>query len=803
MTDKTAYLGLELPNFLAAPWHDQVNNNFTKIDATLKFLTGLSNLKGPWQNSTAVVVGDRYFQEDTSQMYLCLVSHTTAASPTTFAQDRIANPTYWAEVDSVDLTGWVTIAGAVFPDGSLASPALRFDTSTNSGLVWAVIDGQPGIGIVIDGAVQAHIRETGIVLSQQVTGAAVMSNNRDTTVGKLMKVGAYGLGATGERITAIDDASLPTGLYNFINTASGTFPAGATNGFTIIVKSAATSGYQLLVDKDKMKLYHRSFTSGIFSSWKASEDKEQWVDTVAALAADTELTYVAGNPKTVVAGDYVLTRAENYVYKVAASGATNHQLTTAGGVKLYLMVIGSQTFYTRGSIYETPTQPSGDEWLFTEFPVDGLSGHAITAFGVGTLNGRYDAVTGGAATKSRITAFGAANLQKLQDGTRLDAFGSGVMRFTKFGERNSAFGSLSMQWAGGNLADDVTGKYYNHDVLYNMGVPITDPAWNFSGFETANPGIRATIAAWLATSPWINVETGNARNCAFGRDAMVQFIKGTNNCAFGYRASSMLLDGNYNAAFGADALASSFFGIGNTAQGYVALTSLQEGDNNTAIGRAALNSIVKGANRLTALGYSAGRDVLGGDNSIYVGPFAGSQDPGTGHTSRLYVQGGATGYLVGEMNAGKLGIGVGMTYADLANTKGLLLRSGAGLGGVVPNVSARMLVVEETTGPTGITIKTSNAEQGLLYFADTDDNNPGGVTYDHATDTLSLRAGDVTRFAMGTSTRIVGALHVAPGASVTPANNGDVTMQLTSNTQLTFKAKGSDGVVRSASLTLA
>lgn len=44
---------------------------------------------------------------------------------------------------------------------------------------------------------------------------------------------------------------------------------------------------------------------------------------------------------------------------------------------------------------------------------------------------------------------------------------------------------------------------------------------------------------------------------------------------------------------------------------------------------------------------------------------------------------------------------------------------------------------------------------------------------------------------------------LAPPASVTPANNGDVTFEFTSNTQLKIKAKGSDGVVRSVSLTLA
>ncbi|MDW9547736.1 hypothetical protein [Sinorhizobium meliloti] len=42
-----------------------------------------------------------------------------------------------------------------------------------------------------------------------------------------------------------------------------------------------------------------------------------------------------------------------------------------------------------------------------------------------------------------------------------------------------------------------------------------------------------------------------------------------------------------------------------------------------------------------------------------------------------------------------------------------------------------------------------------------------------------------------------------PAASVTPTVNGEMTFQLTSNTSLAIKVKGSDGVVRTASLTLA
>lgn len=42
-----------------------------------------------------------------------------------------------------------------------------------------------------------------------------------------------------------------------------------------------------------------------------------------------------------------------------------------------------------------------------------------------------------------------------------------------------------------------------------------------------------------------------------------------------------------------------------------------------------------------------------------------------------------------------------------------------------------------------------------------------------------------------------------PAASVTPAANGDLVIEATSNTTLTFKLRGTDGVTRSATLTLA
>ena len=51
-------------------------------------------------------------------------------------------------------------------------------------------------------------------------------------------------------------------------------------------------------------------------------------------------------------------------------------------------------------------------------------------------------------------------------------------------------------------------------------------------------------------------------------------------------------------------------------------------------------------------------------------------------------------------------------------------------------------------------------------------------------------------------THIVGTLGVNPGSSVDPQNNGDIVVEATNDTTLTFKLKGSDGTVRAGTVTL-
>jgi len=62
-----------------------------------------------------------------------------------------------------------------------------------------------------------------------------------------------------------------------------------------------------------------------------------WIASVAVLLADTTYSYSAGAEKVVVApGAIIQSRTEGWAYVVAASGAADHGLMTAGGVKLYV-----------------------------------------------------------------------------------------------------------------------------------------------------------------------------------------------------------------------------------------------------------------------------------------------------------------------------------------------------------------------------------------------------------------------------------------------------------------------------------
>jgi hypothetical protein len=111
------------------------------------------------------------------------------------------------------------------------------------------------------------------------------------------------------------------------------------SGYGITPGSSASFASQLTI-LDAGNYYTSSNVEDALQELGGTKNPEN----VTVLLADTDLTYSAGLPESVSAGDIIRTRVEGFAYKVAASAATDHHVTTAGGVKLYVLPLADGYF---------------------------------------------------------------------------------------------------------------------------------------------------------------------------------------------------------------------------------------------------------------------------------------------------------------------------------------------------------------------------------------------------------------------------------------------------------------------------
>lgn len=104
-TTYTKNLRLPIPDFLSEPWHAPLQAAIQAIDNAVYQSLVDQNI-ALWTNSTAFNQGALAIDAADGSTWICRVSHTSAVSPTTFAQDRAANSTYWASfVASMNVRG--------------------------------------------------------------------------------------------------------------------------------------------------------------------------------------------------------------------------------------------------------------------------------------------------------------------------------------------------------------------------------------------------------------------------------------------------------------------------------------------------------------------------------------------------------------------------------------------------------------------------------------------------------------------------------------------------------------------------
>ncbi|HCQ66731.1 MAG TPA: hypothetical protein DIU07_16985 [Rhodobacteraceae bacterium] len=98
--------------------------------------------------------------------------------------------------------------------------------------------------------------------------------------------------------------------------------------------SLISTAYNLEDQLDQMARTIQDNTTKIDLSLQATGT---WRTNLVELLYDNQLDYASGLPASVDVGQTIRTNTEGYAYEVAPSSATDHHLTTAGGVKLYVI----------------------------------------------------------------------------------------------------------------------------------------------------------------------------------------------------------------------------------------------------------------------------------------------------------------------------------------------------------------------------------------------------------------------------------------------------------------------------------
>jgi len=122
-------------------------------------------------------------------------------------------------------------AGAALPDGTPTTPALHFDNAPGTGVFSPTTD---TLALATDGTERVRLSGSAMSVSVPVTGTAVTQTNRDTTAGRLAKVGDAGWLETAPGSTTLG-ASLASGAFSYAGSAAdASAPSGP--GGTLLVQ---------------------------------------------------------------------------------------------------------------------------------------------------------------------------------------------------------------------------------------------------------------------------------------------------------------------------------------------------------------------------------------------------------------------------------------------------------------------------------------------------------------------------------------------------------------------------------------
>ncbi len=174
-------------------------------------------------------------------------------------------------------SGYVALA-----DGSSAVPSLAFSADTNTGIH------RPSNGVIAHVSDSVEVLRTtsaGVQVTGLLSGTAVTQTSIDTTTGRLLKVGDFGLGNNGLGVATITDLNTHqvSGSWLFAaSTANAPTTAAGVLEHANRASFASTSLAALQrVTTSAGDVYTRTRTNSVWSSWRKDYDQGNLLGTVS------------------------------------------------------------------------------------------------------------------------------------------------------------------------------------------------------------------------------------------------------------------------------------------------------------------------------------------------------------------------------------------------------------------------------------------------------------------------------------------------------------------------------------------
>jgi hypothetical protein len=205
----------------------------------------------------------------------------------------------WVGHAEIGLAGDTSLSFKISAEGSNWIDVMRMNPSAGS-ITWAPA-----------GDTRATLSDNTFKLDVPITGSAVQSDPLDTTPGRIMAVGSFGLGAFESAAIGVNDgnAVLPTGFFAGTGEESTNFPAGGAVDFPILSLNAGTNSDSW----SSVRVFFQSNATPVLRT--SGDNGATWSDDVTLYGSANLLAPVSqsnGTPSggviergTGVEGDYV------------------------------------------------------------------------------------------------------------------------------------------------------------------------------------------------------------------------------------------------------------------------------------------------------------------------------------------------------------------------------------------------------------------------------------------------------------------------------------------------------------------